>query len=255
MFNHSPACILGCFRFLKWCCVLILHNFEEVASEVFKHPSSPELWRFFLWLQRSDVLSVWFMDLLRLFQRNLKWRAVLWLKWGWEDRWVSGGREGDVRHITIQLSRHHTPLHRLLTSHSISPSGATSISMSFCPSSFSRNSDLFVCPAQLFDSKVLLWFCESREAYCYSSRCLCVWSALIAALCFWCSTFALASTWLHTQALFAAVFLNHVISGFTDAVCLIPYTREMMTEIYRLKYFFCIDVYNKGLKAHLKGKK
>lgn len=116
--------------------------------------------------------------------------------------WRQGGGRGTHYHTALQ------------TSHSISPSGATSISMYFSPSSVSLSSDLFLCPAQLWDSKVVLWFCESREADCYSSRCLCVWSALIAALCFWCSAFALVSTWIHTQALFAAVFLHHVISGF-----------------------------------------
>ncbi len=52
---------------------------------------------------------------------------------------------------------------------------------------------------------VVFWEGERcAQAYCYSSRCLCVWSALIAELCFWCSCFALVSTWLHIHGLFAA---------------------------------------------------
>lgn len=144
-------------------------------------------------------------------------------------------QEGDERHITIQHFRHHTPPHRSLIS----------------PSSFNINLYVFFSVLCFFKlwcvcmSSAVVWlkappvvFWEGErcaQAYCYSSRCLCVWSALIAELCFWCSCFALASTWLHIQGLFAAgsstmssVVKNNSI--FTAAV-LIYHTREMITEI------------------------
>lgn len=118
----------------------------------------------------------------------------------WRQKW-------DERHITIQHFRHHTPPYRSLIS----------------PSSFNINHCLFLCPLFLqcvCMSSAVVWlkappvvFWEGeRSGFCYSSRCLCVWSALIAVLCFWCSCFALVSTWLHTRTVCCCI-LNHVVSG------------------------------------------
>ncbi len=103
-------------------------------------------------------LLVWWIR--ALFQRNLMWRAVVWLKWGWEGRCVSGGRRG----MRDTLPYGTSDITHLLTAHSSLPAASTSISMSFSLSFVSLNSDVFACPAQLCDWKLLLWFSERASA-------------------------------------------------------------------------------------------
>lgn len=146
-------------------------------------------------------LLVWWIR--ALFQRNLMWRAVVWLKWGWEGRCVSGGRRG----MRDTLPYGTSDITHLLTAHSSLPAASTSISVFFSVLCFFKL--WCVCMSStvvwLKAPPVVFWEGERcAQAYCYSSRCLCVWSALIAELCFWCSCFALVSTWLHIQGLFAA---------------------------------------------------
>lgn len=103
-------------------------------------------------------LLVWWIR--ALFQRNLMWRAVVWLKWDWEGRCVSGGRRG----MRDTLPYGTSDITHLLTAHSSLPAASTSISMSFSLSFVSLNSDVFACPAQLCDWKLLLWFSERASA-------------------------------------------------------------------------------------------
>lgn len=159
---------------------------------------------------------------------------------------------GDVRHITIQLSRHHTPLHRLLTSHSISPSGATSISMSFCPSSFS--SKLWsVCM-----SSTVVWF-KGAPVVLWKQRGLLLFQQMLVRLkCADCSAVFLmlnlcSGKHLITHTSTVCCCISQPCHQWFYCCCLFDSLHKRNYD--RFKYFFHIDVYNKGLKAHLKEKK
>ncbi len=144
MFIHSPACIFELFQVQD---VLILHELH--ASEVFKRPSCPKRWRVFLWLQRCDAFPACLMDL-SVYSREI---------------WCKGLRcvmEMRLRGDACLEAHYHTALQ---TSHTSSP--LTHLSQQFQHQSLSfvsLNSDVFACPVQLCDWKLLLWFSERVSA-------------------------------------------------------------------------------------------
>ncbi len=228
MFIHSPACIFELFQVQD---VLILHELEEHASEVFKHPSCPKRWRVFLWLQRCDAFPACLMDL-SVYSREI-WckglRCVMEMR--------LRGEMHVWRHIIIRHFRHHTPPHRSL----ISPS---SFNKSLCLSlSFvSLNSDVFACPVQLCDWKLLLWFSERVSAVLrliVIPADACAFEELWLQSCVFDAHALLWSALDYTYKTVCCSILNHVLSGKITALLLLLSwftTQEKLIQKYWCKY-------------------
>lgn len=186
------------------------------------------------------------MDLLRLFQRNLNWSAVLWLKWGWEDRWVSGGREGG------RETHYHTALQ---TSHTSPPPPHISLHFSqWSNINLNFSSKLWsVCM-----SSTVVWF-KGAPVVLWKQRGLLLFQQMLVRLkCADCSAVFLmlnlcSGKHLITHTSTVCCCISQPCHQWFYCCCLFDSLHKRNDD--RFKYFFHIDVYNKGLKAHLKEKK
>lgn len=118
-------------------------------------------------------------------------------KVGWETHY----------HTTLQTSHTSSPLTHLSQQ-------LQHQSLSFSLSSVSLNSSVFACPVQLCDWMLLLWFSEraSAQAYCYSSRCLCLKCSDCSAVFLMLMLCSGQHLITHTRTVCCCI-LNHFVSG------------------------------------------
>ncbi len=132
--------------------------------------------------------------------------CVVWWKWGWEGRCMSGGT----------LSYGTSDITHLLTAHSSLPAASTSISVSFSLSFVSLNSDVFACPVQLCDWKLLLWFSERVSTMLWLiviPADACAFEELWLQSCVFDAHALLWSALDYTYKTVCCSILNHVLSG------------------------------------------